>query len=182
MSLKDITKDLHHEAETTKFAKLLLSGKIEKEDYANYLYQLMLIYNIIELGNRVEGNFQNLPGLERTHAIYQDFIEIAGVDHNYKWLPVTIEYYDYLLELVRDPAHRPRIKAHLYCRHMGDLHGGQIIKKQVAQISKGRFYDFKDPENLKVAIRSALTDELGDEARVAFTYAIRMMRELYHGE
>ena len=28
MSLREITKDLHHEAETTKFAKLLLSGKI----------------------------------------------------------------------------------------------------------------------------------------------------------
>ena len=37
MSLREITKDLHHEAETTKFAKLLLSGKITKEDYANYL-------------------------------------------------------------------------------------------------------------------------------------------------
>jgi heme oxygenase len=180
MSLKEITKDLHHEAETTKFAKLLLSGKISKEDYANYLYQLVLVYNIIELGNRVEGNFQNLPGLERTHAIYQDFIEIAGVDHDYKWLPATIEYYNYLLELVRDPIQRPKIKAHLYCRHMGDLHGGQIIKKQVAAISKGRFYDFKDPDALKIAIRQELTDDLGDEARVAFEWAIKMMRELYN--
>lgn len=179
MSLKEITKDLHHEAETTKFARLLLSGKITRDDYANYLYQLVLIYNIIELGNRVEGNFQNLPGLERTHAIYQDFIEIAGVDHDFKWLPTTLEYYNYLLELVRDPQQRPRIKAHLYCRHMGDLHGGQIIKKQVAAISKGRFYDFQDPEALKIAIRAELADDLGDEARVAFQWAIKMMRELY---
>ncbi len=180
MSLKEITKDLHHEAETTKFAKLLLSGKIGKEDYANYLYQMVLIYNAIELGNRVEGNFKNLPGLERTHAIYQDFIEIAGVDHNYKWLPGTLDYYNYLLELVRDSSQRPKIKAHLYCRHMGDLYGGQIIKKQVAHISKGRFYDFKNPEELKVSIRSELTDDLGDEARVAFEWAIKMMRELYN--
>jgi len=180
MSLREITKDLHHEAETTKFAKLLLSGRITQEDYANYLYQLVLVYNIIELGNRVEGNFQNLPGLERTHAIYQDFIEIAGVDHDYKWLPTTLEYYNYLLELVRDPQQRPKIKAHLYCRHMGDLHGGQIIKKQVAGISKGRFYDFQNPDALKMAIRQELTDELGDEARVAFEWAIKMMRELYN--
>jgi heme oxygenase len=182
MSLKEITKDLHHEAETTKFAKLLLSGKISREDYANYLYQLILIYNIIELGNQVEGNFKNLIGLERTHTIYQDFIEIAGLDHNYKWLPGTLEYYNYLLELVRDPLQRPRIKAHLYCRHMGDLNGGQIIKKQVAHISKGRFYDFNNPDNLKISIRSELTDDLGDEARVAFEFAIKMMRELYNGE
>lgn len=182
MSLREITKDLHHEAETTKFAKLLLSGKITKEDYANYLYQMFLIYNIIEIGNQVEGNFLNLPGLERAHNIYQDFIEIAGTDHDYKWLPDTLEYYNYLLELVRDPVQRPKIKAHMYCRHMGDLNGGFIIKKQVAHISKGRFYEFKDPEALKVSIRAELTDELGDEARVAFQWAIRMMRELYNGE
>lgn len=182
MSLKEITKDLHHEAETTKFAKLLLSGNITKEDYANYLYQLVLIYNIIELGNRVEGNFKNLDGLERTHAIYQDFIEIAGVDHRYQWLPATLEYYNYLLELVRDPEQRPKIKAHLYCRHMGDLYGGQIIKRQVSGISKGRFYDFKNADQLKIDIRSELTDDLGDEARVAFKWAIKMMRELYRGE
>lgn len=180
MSLKEITKDLHHEAETTKFAKLLLSGKIEKTDYANYLYQLVLIYNAIELGNRLEGNFTELPGIERSHAIYQDFIEIAGVDHNYQWLPGTIDYYNYLLDLVRDPTVRPKIKAHLYCRHMGDMFGGQIIKKQVAHISKGRFYDFKDPEKLKTNIRSMLTDDLGDEARLAFSYAIKMMKELYN--
>lgn len=181
MSLREITKDLHHEAETTKFAKLLLSGKIEKADYANYLYQLLLIYNAIELGNKVEGNLERLPDIERTHAIYQDFIEIAGVNHNYKWLPVTLEYYDYLMSLVRDPAQRPKIKAHLYCRHMGDLNGGQIIKKQVPYTS-GKFYQFKDPDNLKIAIRQELTDDLGDEARVAFQWAIRMMRELYNGE
>jgi len=179
MSLREITKDLHHEAETTRFAKLLLSGRIEKKDYANYLYQLVLVYNAIEMGNRVEGNLFKLPDIERTARIYEDFIELAGVDHGYKWLPGTVAYYNYLMDLIRDSEQRPRIKAHLYCRHMGDLHGGQIIKKQVAHISKGRFYDFKDPESLKVAIRAELTDDLGDEARVAFEWAIKMMRELY---
>ena len=48
MSLKEITKDLHHEAETTVFAKMLLSGKIEKQDYRNYLYNLLAIYDPIE--------------------------------------------------------------------------------------------------------------------------------------
>jgi len=180
MSLRDITKDLHHEAETTQFAKLLLSGKISAEDYANYLYQLVLIYPIIELSNKNQGNLDKLTGIERTPAIYQDFIEIAGKDYSNKWLPVTIEYHNYLLELINDPARKHLVKAHLYCRHMGDLNGGQIIKKQVAHISKGRFYDFKDADALKVAIRSELTDDLGDEARVAFTFAIRMMRELFN--
>ena len=65
---------------------------------------------------------------------------------------------------------------------MGDLHGGQIIKKQVAHISSGKFYDFNDADALKIQIRQELTDDLGDEARLAFEYAIRMMKDLYDGE
>lgn len=182
MSLREITQDLHHEAEKTQFAKLLLSGKIEKADYANYLYQLVLIYGPIELGCRVQGFLTNLEGIERTHAIYQDFIELAGRDYQYKWLPNTIDYHNYLLELMSDPARKHLIKAHMYCRHMGDLFGGQIIKKQVAHISSGKFYEFKNAEALKAAIRAELTDDLGDEARVAFEFAIKMMKELYGGQ
>ena len=93
MSLRDITKDLHTEAERTSFAKKLISGSLTKEEYANYLYQMLLIYGPIEMGNRVQGFFTNLDGIERAHAIYQDFIELAGKDYNYKWLPSTIAYH-----------------------------------------------------------------------------------------
>jgi heme oxygenase len=65
---------------------------------------------------------------------------------------------------------------------MGDLFGGQIIKKQVAHISSGKFYDFENADAMKMSIREILTDDLGDEARVAFKYAIKMMQDLYNGE
>jgi heme oxygenase len=65
---------------------------------------------------------------------------------------------------------------------MGDLFGGQIIKKQVAHISQGKFYDFENADSMKAAIRETLTDDLGDESRVAFEFAIKMMRDLYAGE
>jgi heme oxygenase len=176
MSLKEITHDLHSDAERTEFAKKLLSGSISKEDYANYLYQMVLIYGPIELGNRVQGFFANLEGIERAHAIYQDFIELAGKDYKYTWTPNTIAYHNYLLELMIDPERKHLIKAHLYCRHMGDLFGGQIIAKRVP--GSGRFYQFKDPDALKTAIRAELTDDLGDEARVAFQFAIDIMKDL----
>jgi len=182
MSLREITKDLHHEAETTRFAKLLLSGKISKEDYANYLYQLLPIYGPIEFGNRMLGHFANIQGIERLPAIYQDFMELAGPEHKFVWLPQTLAYHDYLVQLTNDLERRHLLKAHLYCRHMGDLNGGLIIKKQVAHISSGKFYEFANPDQLKVAIRAELTDQLGDEARVAFEWAIKMMRDLYNGE
>ena len=65
---------------------------------------------------------------------------------------------------------------------MGDLFGGQIIKKQVTHISSGKFYDFENGDTMKMAIRATLTDDLGNEARVAFEFAIKMMRDLYAGE
>lgn len=181
MSLREITKDLHHEAETTKFAKLLLSGKIEKADYRNYLYNLLAVYDPIEWYSKRQGYFANMPGLPRLKSIYADFMELDGCDYYYL-TPATLEYQAYLHKLGNDPERKHLIKAHLYCRHMGDLNGGFIIKKQVAHISKGMFYEFDEPDLLKAQIRQELTDDLGDEARVAFEYAIKMMRDLYHGE
>jgi len=56
------------------------------------------------------------------------------------------------------------------------LFGGQIIAKKVP--GSGRFYEFEDAENLKTKIRAELTDDLGDEAKVAFEWAIKLMKAL----
>jgi heme oxygenase len=175
MSLREITKDLHSDAERTIFAKKLVTGSLTKEEYANYLWQMVLVYNGIETAANSQGMLNNLPDIERTHKIYQDCIELVGSNHNLKWLPQTIDYYQYLLALnYSDNKHL--VKAHLYCRHMGDLFGGQIIAKKCP--GQGRFYQFKDAENLKTAIRAELTDDLGDEARIAFEWAIKIMKAL----
>jgi heme oxygenase len=181
MSLKEITKDLHHEAEKTTFAKMLLSGKISKEDYRNYLYNLMAVYDPIEWYCQRQGFLVTMPDLPRLRAIHADFLELD--DGSYCYLtPATLDYQAYLHKMGNCEKHKHLIKAHLYCRHMGDLFGGQIIKKQVAHISSGKFYDFENADAMKMAIRQTLTDDLGDEARVAFEYAIKMMQDLYHGE
>jgi heme oxygenase len=180
MSLREITQDLHADAERTIFAKKLVTGSFTPEEYANYLWQMVLVYNGIEVAANSQGMLKNLPDIERAHKIFQDCIELVGIHHNLKWLPETIDYYKYLLELNYDPERRHLIKAHLYCRHMGDLFGGQIIAKKCP--GSGRFYQFKDAENLKTAIRAELTDDLGDEARVAFQWAIKLMKALVKDE
>ena len=48
--------------------------------------------------------------------------------------------------------------------------------------TKIRVFEFKDAENLKTAIRAELTDDLGDEARVAFEWAIKIMKALNRDE
>jgi len=177
MSLKDITSDLHHEAELTVFAKTLLSGNITKEQYANYLYQMLAIYDPLEFYCERQGFFDQLPGLRRIGAIYSDFQELEDRNCHYQLLPSTFNYHMYLVSLGNDKIKKHLIKAHLYVRHMGDLFGGQIIKKQVPFTSHA-FYNFDNAEELKMKIREELDDTLGAEARVAFMWAIKIMKEL----
>jgi heme oxygenase len=179
MSLKEITADLHRQAEQTEFTKTMITGKLTDEQYAQYLYQLIPIYSIIEFGNRVHGNLESLAGIERTQRIYEDFCELAGeFADTYYWLPVTQSYQQYLFNLLNDPERRHLIKAHLYCRHMGDLFGGQMIASRVP--GSGKFYQFDNIDTLKTNLRAQLTDDLGDEARIAFKWAIQMAEELYN--
>jgi len=120
-----------------------------------------------------------MPGLPRLNSIHCDFKELD--DGSYCYLTdSTIKYVNYLHTLGNDKDRKHLIKAHLYCRHMGDLNGGLIIKKQVAHISQGRFYEFDDPDILKLTIRQELTDDLGGEARTAFQWAIHIMKDLYN--
>ena len=65
--------------------------------------------------------------------------------------------------------------AHLYTWHMGDLFGGQMIKKIVP--GKHRSLEFADSKTLMTNIRAKLDDSMADEANVAFSWAIKMMRE-----
>ena len=77
MSLKEATWEAHKRAEATEFSQLLLSGNISKDLYANYLYQMLLVYNGLERYAGLVGLLKDLEGIERSHAIYQDFIELA---------------------------------------------------------------------------------------------------------
>ena len=56
---------------------------------------------------------------------------------------------------------------------MGDLFGGQMIKKIVQ--APHRALEFKDPQTLMTNLRAKLDDRLGEEANIAFDWAIKLM-------
>ena len=62
MSLKELTKQVHSDAERTEFAKLLMSGDISKKQYAMYLLQMLEVYIPLENYTAFDGHFKNLPG------------------------------------------------------------------------------------------------------------------------
>jgi len=89
---------------------------------------------------------------------------------------LVIDYYNYILSINQDPN---KIMAHLYVWHMGDMFGGQMIKKIVP--GPHRNLEFEDANTLKTNIRAKLDDSMGDEANVAFEWAIKIM-ESYNNE
>ena len=177
MSLKELTKDVHRDAERTSFAKLLMSGDISKKQYAMYLLQMIEVYIPLENFTALNGDLKDLPGISRVPGLFQDFRELGfkpGTD-----LPVlkaTIEYKNYIEKVGKDESQRHKLLAHLYVRHMGDLYGGQMIKKKVP--GSGNFYEFKNRDELIATVRSKLSDDMAEEAKVAFQHAINIMGQL----
>lgn len=173
MSLKDLTKDLHDQAENTKFMKAVFAKTLPLDLWTDWTYQRSLFYGAIEGAADAVGLLDDLPGIKRSFYLYLDYKEMAG-DQRYQFLPSTLEYHKYIIDLYPDEN---KIMSHLYTWHMGDLFGGQMIKKIID--APHRHLDFKDPKILMTNLRSKLNDEMALESRIAFQWAIKIMNELY---
>lgn len=169
MSLKELTKDSHTSAEATKFMQAVMKREMPENIWADYTYNKMLWYGAIETKARADGLLNDLPGIERSYALYQDAKEMFNGNFP-KFKQTAIDYQRYILDL--PPG---KVAGHLYTWHMGDLFGGQMIKKMLPP--PHRNLDFPDVEGLKVAIRSKLGDDLANEANIAFDWAIKIMNE-----
>ncbi len=173
MSLKDLTSAKHAEAESTPFMKAVFAGTLPSVLWADWTYQKTLFYGAIEGAASANGLLDDLYGIQRTSYLYQDFVDMWDKDTERPELrPIVIEYYNYLLSISNDPI---KIMAHLYTWHMGDMFGGQMIKKIVP--GSHRNLEFEDARTLMTNIRAKLDDSMADEANVAFDWAIRMMRD-----
>lgn len=167
MSLKELTWDNHQAAEATKFMKSVFKKNMPIEVWADYTYNKMLWYGAIETKSRAEGYLEDLPGIERAHLLYLDAKELCK-DQSPKFRQIAADYHRYILDLPKG-----LVLAHLYVWHMGDLFGGQMIKKILPP--PHRNLEFKDVDTLKTVLRAKLDDSLGDEANRAFEWAIKIM-------
>lgn len=170
MSLKELTKEIHAEAERTPFMKSVFTGRMPADVWADYTYQKSIIYSSIETVARDAGFTVDCLDVERSLKLYQDAKEMTGGEFP-RLRPEAVEYSRYLLDLA---GQGDKILGHLYTWHMGDLHGGQMIKKAMPQFPH-RNLDFDDVEGTKVKIRALLSGDIGDEAIKAFEWAIKLM-------
>jgi len=175
MSLRDLTKDAHTNAERQEFVKILFSGSIDPKLYATYLKNQHPMYELLEVCAMPHQILHGLPDIRRAPAILEDFRELWGRDSDEepKIAPTVKKYLDHIFSIKDDPK---KLMAHIYVRHMGDLAGGQMIAKKVP--GAGRMYQFADPEALKVAIRERISDDMADEAKVCFEFATEFFKDM----
>lgn len=169
MSLKELTHDNHVLAEAHAFTKVLLSGNITPEVYAGLLANQLVQYTALE--TQAEHLLTEVPGLARARHIQQDLQELGFAPNI---CSSSYKYAEYIKKLT-DPK---LLWAHIYVKHMGDLFGGQILKKLVP--GSGHMYQFENRPQLIAQVRSKLCDEMAPEANLCFTQTLNLFSELAH--
>jgi heme oxygenase len=173
MSIKDLTKEKHDQAEHTAFMKAVFARTLPMSLWEDYTYQKVIWYRAIEKKAKAAGLLDSLPGIERGDLILEDYNEMMKSKpaqyHTYR--EVSKDYAVYINSL----TDKNKIMAHLYVWHMGDMFGGQMIKKIVEAPHK--HLEFENSKEMIGKVRMMLTDDMADEANVAFDWAIRILGE-----
>lgn len=177
-NLKELTWEHHKNAERQTFVKEMFNKKtqISDERYATFLYNQFPMYDVLEAIAMSHGLLNDIPAIVRSRSILADFKELWPHPEEVtpEIMPVVEEYVNHIKSIMSD---KDKIMAHIYVRHMGDLSGGQMIRKRVP--GKGKMFDFKqDIDELKERIRAKLNDSMADEAKICFDFATKLFVQL----
>lgn len=170
MSLAELTADKHKQAEKTCFMRAVFDKSMDTNTWADWTLQKSAFYSLIEDQCSRYGHLDDLPGIRRAKLLRDDYDTMCRSNQlgEHVLRPLTIKYCDYINTLDQQ-----RILAHLYTWHMGDMFGGQMIRKIINAPHTN--LDFENTPGLIVAMRAKLSNELGVEANCAFDWAISMM-------
>ncbi|WP_067177753.1 biliverdin-producing heme oxygenase [Microtetraspora niveoalba] len=167
--LKKATWRDHEEAEQTAFLEALMAGRVSREGYAEMVAQHYFAYVALEeagralAGDPVAGPFVT-PELERVPALEADLEELYGENWRDEITPSkpTLTYVARINQIAEWPG---GFIAHHYTRYLGDLSGGQVIRKvaerayRFGDAAGARFYLFSGIPDLK-AFKAAYRDRL----------------------
>ena len=114
----------------------------------------------------------------RAPHIMEDFQELWGDAELPQLKASTRKYMDHIFKIREDID---KVMAHVYVRHMGDLSGGQMLKKKVP--GSGKLYQFDDDvDTIKEKIRSKCKDTMAEEAKLCFHFATELFKEMQDGQ
>ncbi|KAI1793352.1 hypothetical protein LXA43DRAFT_239595 [Ganoderma leucocontextum] len=224
--LREGTHAAHERAEHSRGAQWLTRGDLDREEYARFLMMLWHVYDAFERALEQHATQPVLapthnPGLfARSANLAADISYILEVPES-SWQshpihialtttaqpPALSRYVERIQELAggRDPA---RLLAHAYVRYLGDLSGGQFIRRNISkayglEVGVGglSFYDFRtltgavgeaanagEMKRIKEWYREGMNTGVGDdaelkaaildEANIAFEFNTALFDEL----
>lgn len=175
-NLKELTQEQHRNAERSLFVKKLLKKQLTPYQYYVYMANQFVMYSALEHAANDAGVFSGIDKIKREVQIAKDLKELEK-EYGFDYPSSLKSSADYTRHINKIRNDSDKLLAHVYVRHMGDLSGGQIIRRFVP--GSGAHYDFEgDPAELKEALRAKLHDGLADEAKVCFRMIKEFMEEL----
>ena len=201
--LREGTKKSHTMAENTGFVACFLKGVVEKTSYRRLISDLYFVYKAMEeeIERLVKEDHPvikhiGFQELFRRKTLEKDLLFYYGNN----WInEITISDSAQLyVNRIREVANQSPelLVGHHYTRYIGDLSGGQILKKiaKKALDLEGdnglNFYEFKLIEDEKefkksyaetlnrLPIDQYVADKIVEEANEAFLYNMKMFKEL----
>lgn len=197
-ALRAGTRAEHDAAERSPFVEALVAGRLELAGYVDLAAQQHAVYVALEAaGERLRDRGADgdlvFEELVRVPAIEADLAHLLGADwrDRARVLPATQAYAARLAEI----DDLPRYAAHAYTRYLGDLSGGQVLKRLVERGygltgAGATFYDFPEIHRLKpfkdvyrerldaLALDDRERDAVVEEARLAFRLNRAMFADL----
>jgi len=184
-ALKEDTQEAHRRAETCEFMHAFMRGSVTKRLYREFLAAMYFVYEAME--EEMEKNEENevlqtihFPAeLNRLDAIEEDLKFYYGDDWRDEYVVSQgcKNYVGRIRELGRSEPEL--LVAHHYTRYLGDISGGQTLKKKAQKAwgldgdpdeNRGiAFYYFPhvpDPNNFKRMYRARL-NIIGEDAALA---------------
>lgn len=199
--LREGTKKAHTMAENVGFVKCFLKGVVEKNSYRKLVANLYFVYSAMEeemerLSSHPIVSKIHFQQLNRKKSLEQDLSYYYGANWREQVAPSAAAQ-AYIERIRNVSASAPELLvAHSYTRYLGDLSGGQILKKiaqRAMNLADGEgtaFYEFQeipDEKEFKTLYRSTLdelpideatSERIVDEANAAFGMNMKMFQEL----
>ena len=201
--LREGTKKSHTMAENTGFVACFLKGVVEKTSYRKLISDLYFVYQAMEeeIERLVQADHPvikpiGFKELFRKQSLENDLNFYYG-DNWKNEITISNSAQSYVNRIRLVAKETPELLVgHHYTRYIGDLSGGQILKKiaKKALNLEGNnglnFYDFKmidDEKKFKESYSNVLNslpidqkvaDQIIEEANEAFTYNMNMFKEL----
>jgi heme oxygenase (biliverdin-producing, ferredoxin) len=179
-ALRERTGTLHAQAERSGIVQDILRGRVDRHGYALFLRNLLPAYQQLERGLERHALAPGIcmiaqPALYRAGALASDLESLCGSAWS-STLPLLAageRYARRVAAAAEDDG--ARLIAHAYVRYLGDLSGGQAMRKLLARplgldhhgLGFYEFPDIGDHETFKAAYRDSIDRAAHEVAAVA---------------